>query len=178
VADLGLVRSHPRTVSVRYFKASYLDASAVVKLVLAEAGSDHINAYFSDRGGFFITSFCLVEALGVLKRKMLKNEISSDQYFAKCFLLLSYLRMKRINIDAPEMSSHETFRRAEDFARRHGLDLSDAVQLVGLKYGRFCHFVQESKPVLITADRALATAAETEGLRVWNCEETVEPPVQ
>jgi predicted nucleic acid-binding protein len=164
-------------VGVRYFKANYLDASAAVKLVVPELGSDRIKAYFADRRSF-ITGFCLAEALGVLKRKMLKSQFSRDHYFDKCFMLLSYVQMERINIDEPEISSIETFQRAEDFARRHSLDLSDALQLVGLKYGRFCHFVQDSKSLLITADRSLAAAARAEGLQVWNCEEAPGPPCQ
>ena len=161
-----------------YFKASYLDASAAVKLVIVERGSNHLNAYFGNRGGFFITSFCLFEALSVLKRKMLKGKISRKQYFDECWLLLTYLRTKRISIDEPKISSLETFERAEKLAKLHGLDLSDALQLVGLKHGRFRKLVKESKTVLITADRSLAKAAKTEGLRVWNCEEEPEPPNQ
>jgi predicted nucleic acid-binding protein len=165
-------------MSFNSLKPGFLDASAAVKLVLKEHGSDRLLEYFNPAGSFFITSFCLFEALGVLKRKMLKNEIVSDHYFKSCFLLLSYLHLKRLRIDEPEISSYETFRQAEKLARKYSLDLSDALQLVGLKYGRFSHFVQESKPVLITADAALEAAAQSEGLRVWNCEDAEKPPEQ
>jgi predicted nucleic acid-binding protein len=159
-------------VNFSYFKANYLDASAAVKLVIAERGSDHLNAYFANRSGFFITSFCLFEALSVLKRKMCKEEISREQYFDACYLLLSHLRTKRIRIDdEPKVDSLQKFERAEKLAKLHRLDLSDALQLVGVKHGKFCKLAKESKTVLITADRSLAKAAKTEGLRVWNCEE-------
>jgi len=158
-------------VNFTYFKANYLDASAAVKLVITERGSDHLHAYFANRSGFFITSLCLFEALNVLKRKMHKREISRKQYFDGCWLLLTYLRTKRIRIDEPEISSLEIFERAEKLANLHRIDLSDALQLVGLKHGRFCKLDKESKSLLITADQPLANAAKTQGLRVWNCEE-------
>ena len=47
-----------------------LDACGAVKLVVNEDGSDCLLKTFNNPGGsFFITSFCLFEALGVLKRK-------------------------------------------------------------------------------------------------------------
>jgi predicted nucleic acid-binding protein len=162
-------------VSFNSLKPGFLDASAAGKLVLKEHGADRLLKHFNPTGSFFIASLCLFEALGVLKRMMLKKEIVRDHYFRCCFLLLTYVNRKRLRIDEPEISSYETFRKAEKLARQYSLDLSDALQPVGLKYGRFSHFVQESKPVLITADRALEAAARSEGLRVWNCEETERP---
>lgn len=146
--------------------------------MLNELGSDRLLGYFNPTGSFFITSFCLFEALGVLKRKMLKKEIVSDHYFKSCFSLLSYVHLKRLRIDDPEINSYETFRQAEKLARQYCLDLSDALQLVGLKYGRFSRFVQASKPMLITADGVLEAAARREGLRVWNCENADTPTEQ
>jgi predicted nucleic acid-binding protein len=75
-------------MSIRYFKVSYLDACAAVKLVITERGSNHLNAYFANHS-FFLTSFCLFEAFGVLKRKMLKKEISREQYFFACYILVA-----------------------------------------------------------------------------------------
>ena len=73
-------------MSFRYIKASHLDASAAVKLVLQERGSEHLSSYFAKRAGFCITSVCLAEALGVFKRKRLRDEISEKQYLATCYL--------------------------------------------------------------------------------------------
>jgi predicted nucleic acid-binding protein len=166
-------------VSFRYIKASHLDASAAVKLVLQERGSEHLSSYFAKRAGFYITSVCLAEALGVFKRKRLRDEISEKQYLATCYLLLGYLRSPpRIRMDEIELSSLDTFAKAEEIARRHKLDLSDSLQLVSVKHGRSSSCVPGFKTVLITADRALASAAKAEGLRVWNCEEEATPPAQ
>ena len=174
VVSLGL-RS---VVSFNSLKPAFLDASAAVKLVLEENGSDRLLKHFNPAGSFFITSFCLFQALGVLKRKMLKKKIDRDHYVGSGFLLLSYVQLKRLSIEDPKMSTDETFRCAVNFAQQYSLDLSDALQLVGLKYGRLSQFVRESKPVLVTADRDLEAAARTEGLRVWNCEDAETPPEQ
>jgi hypothetical protein len=99
-------------VNFNSLKPAFLDASAAVKLVLKEHGSDRLLEYFNPTGSFFITSFCLFEGLGVLKRKMLKKEIVRDHYFKSCFLLLSYVQLRRLRIDEPEIGSYETFRRA------------------------------------------------------------------
>ena len=166
-------------MSFRYIKASHLDASAAVKLVLQERGSGHLSSHFAKRAGFCITSVCLAEALGVFKRKRLRDEISEEQYLTTCYLLLGYLRNPpRIHVDEIELSSVDTFAKAEEIARRHQLDLSDSLQLVSVKHGRSSSFVPGFKTVFITANRALASAATAEGLRVWNCEEEAEPPAQ
>jgi predicted nucleic acid-binding protein len=161
---------------VTYIHMSHLDASAAVKLVLRERGSEHLQSYFSGRVGFHITSLCLAEALGVLKRKMLRAEILEDQYFESCYFLLAYVRDSRLHIDDIQIASLDVFSKAEKLARQHQLDLSDSLQLVSVKHGKFSSFVQESKTVLITADRSLAAAARKEGVRVWNCEEEAQPP--
>ena len=48
--------------------------------------------------------------------------------------------------------------------------------MLSVKHGKFCKLAKESKTVLVTSDRALAKAAKTEGLRVWNPEKESEPP--
>ena len=158
-------------MSFRYIKASHLDASTAVKLVLQERGFEQLRSYFAT-ASFYITSICLAEALGVFKRKRLREEISEKQYLTRCHLLLGYLRSPpRIHVDEIELSSVDTFTKAEEIARRHKLDLSDSLQLVSVKHGRSSSCVPGFKTVFITADRALASAAKAEGLRVWNCEE-------
>ena len=145
--------------------------------MLKERGSDRLQEYFSG-GSYFITSFCLFRGAGCPQtRNAEEGDRACDHYFKSCFLLLSYVQQKSLRIDEPEISSYETFGRAKEFAEKHSLDFSDALQLVGLKHGRFAQFVQR-KPVLITADRALEEAAQNEGLLVWNCEREERPPEQ
>ena len=161
--------------AIGIFKVSYLDACAAVKLVIRERGFDDPNTYFTNHS-FSITSFCLFEAFDVLKRKMCKTKISRDEYFYACYMI-AYLQGKRIRIDdEPEIDSIATFIRAQKFAQDHDLDLSDALQLLSVKHGRFCKLAKEPKTILITSDKALAKAAKSEDLRVWNCEKKSEPP--
>jgi predicted nucleic acid-binding protein len=151
-------------------RASYLDASAAVKLVIPEKGSNHLLAYFANRSGFHITPLCLAESLGVLKRKMLKCDLSRDEYFAACSTLLARVRSTRIDLDGVEMTDVGIFTKAEALARVHDLDLSDALQIISVKQGKFHKFSGPSQTVLITADKGLEKAAAEEGLKVWNCE--------
>ena len=166
---------------ISYWKAHYLDASAAVKLVIEEAGSSNIKRYFfGDRAGFFITSLSLAEALGVFKRKLFYDETTKKNYFDACYLLLALVRgkPKGIHIDEIDLSNMEVFKQAEDLSHQHHIDLSDSFQIVAVKNGRFRHHVGESKTILITADGQLEFAARIEGLRVWNCKETANPPNQ
>jgi hypothetical protein len=82
------------TKRLTHLKVNYLDASAAVKLVLDEPGSDSLRQYFNTDGGFRITSLCLGEALGVLKYKWCRGQLSEKDYFDKCYVLLAYVRGK------------------------------------------------------------------------------------
>jgi predicted nucleic acid-binding protein len=112
-----------------------LDASAAVKLVLQERGSEQLRSYFANRASFYITSVCLAEALGVFKRKRLRDEISEKQYVTTLSLAGLPAEFARIRVDEIELSSLDTFSKAEEIARRHKLDLSDSLQLVSVKHG-------------------------------------------
>jgi predicted nucleic acid-binding protein len=154
---------------MEYLKNTYLDASAAVKLVIDEPGSEHIRKYFdSNFSDFYMTSLCFTEALGVLKRKMERKLISRDTYFDACFDLISHFQDENIRLDDALKMGLEDLSEVENVARRYELDLSDALQIVTLKE-RFKHWVHESKTVLATADRHLANVGTKEGLRVWNC---------
>ena len=66
------------------------------------------------------------------------------------------------------------FMEVEDIARRNGLDIDDAYQIVTIKKDYFSR-LPHSRPILVTADSGLAKAAGKEGLRVWDCL-TEQPP--
>jgi hypothetical protein len=95
------------TERITHLEINYLDASAAVKLVLDEPGSDRVKKYFDGHGGFHITSLCFTEALGVLKRKwQSKQIISMKDYLDKCYRLLALVRgkPKRILLDDTQLS--------------------------------------------------------------------------
>lgn len=123
-----------------------------------------------------MTGLCLAEALGVLKRKLLKGDISKDQYFPLCYFLLGRVRSGRITLDDVELTDINVFNKAEQLGRIYNLDLSDALLIVSVKHGKFGRYSGNSKTILITADRDLQAAAQKEGLKVWNCEQAPCPP--
>ena len=101
-------------------RANYLDASAAIKLVIDELGSNDLRAYVDKHYGFYITSFCLYESLGVLKRMMVKRKISLKQYLDACRLLLAYLRAKPNSIHIEDdlgIDNPGIFRMAEKLAK-------------------------------------------------------------
>lgn len=135
--------------------------------MLSEPGSEQVQAYFSEkRGGYWITNVCLVEALGVLKRN--RKTLGEDTYLAKCYVLISYVR-RRIQVVDSQLHDAEIWNETERVAKKHQLDVSDALQIVTVKNHYTKVFGGESKTILVTADEELAKAARIEGLRSWYC---------
>lgn len=150
-------------------KARYLDASAIVRLY-AE-GDEQLQEFFnSNPKPFYTTPLCFAEALSVIKRKWDKKQIDTDKYYSitrklviDCWLR-EHIDLEDIGFDDPIM-----LYRVQKMAKKYNLDLSDALQLITLKQGQFSSSGPNSASVLITADKDLASAAQSEGIRVWNC---------
>ncbi len=155
--------------SDNWAKVRYLDASALVKLVVDEADSQPMRAFFNSNTNFCATSLCLAEALGVLKGKWGRNQITTDQYFSATRQLVIEARGKRIEIDDLGLVNPSVHAEVERMAKKHGLDLSDALQLLTILRGRYSVLGPNSASVLVTADCPLARAANAERIRVWNC---------
>lgn len=156
-------------------KFKYLDASALVKLYVDEGDFQPLRDFFKKNTYFRTTWLCLAEALGVLKHKRDNREVGIDKYIeATCSLIINW-RM-RIESDDLELVDASVPLKVERMAKKYNLDYSDALQLITIKSGKYSRFVYESAPniyepalVLITADEELASAAASEGIRVWNC---------
>lgn len=158
----------------RWHKARYLDASVLIKLVVHEGDSQPIRDFFNTNVNFCTTPLCLAEALGRLKGmwkkgKLGHRKLSTDGYFEATCRLIANARGKRIKIDDVELIKQTVHANVEKMARKHDLDLSDALQLITVLKGRYSSLGPNSASVLITADGSLATAAQAEGIRVWNC---------
>ena len=73
--------------------------------------------------------------------------------------------------DPPAYAKHKltpiVFKNVQDVAKKYSLDLSDAFQILSVKEGFFSGLVEESKTILVSADKKLSRAAKEEGLRVW-----------
>lgn len=147
----------------------YLDASALVKLIIDEDDHEPVRKFFNENVHFAATSLCMAEALGVIKAKWIHNHISEQQYFAGTKQLILDAWGGRIEIDQVNIFSPGGQSAVEALARKHSLDLSDALQLETIMKGTYSFFVQGSSSVLITADRKLAVAAAAEQIKVWNC---------
>lgn len=75
-----------------WIKGYYLDASALVKLVIYEPDSEAIRELGTH--SFFATPMCLAEAFGVVKREQKKR-----QYYRAVQQLLLYVSSEKIRID-------------------------------------------------------------------------------
>ena len=157
---------------------TYFDACAAVKLVVKEPGFENVRKHFQQHPPNYMTSLCFAEALGVLKRKMARKELTREGYFDACYMLIAYLTGPplRLHLDDTININMDTFIQAEALAQKHELDLSDALQIITVKNGKFKNWAQESKTVLATADCALIRAAEDQGLLAWNVIDSPEPP--
>lgn len=147
----------------------YLDASALVKLVIDEGQHEPVRAFFNAKTNFHATSLCIMEALGAIKAKWINGRINQEAYLQATRKLVIDSWGKRIRTDNIDLFTPEGLQATEELARKHTLDLSDALQLETLLRGTFRYFAEDSKPILITADKKLATAAEAEGIRAWRC---------
>ncbi|MGA2515696.1 MAG: type II toxin-antitoxin system VapC family toxin [Thermodesulfobacteriota bacterium] len=146
----------------------YLDASALFKLAVKESGSEAIEKYMSAEPAstFYATSFCFAEALGALKSIYSHKGIDQETYFKAGDILRGYIG-DRIELADMDISDSEIFWEVEKTAKRYGLDIVDAYQIITIKKDLFSRF-QEAQPILVTADSGLAEAARKEGFRVWD----------
>ena len=150
-------------------RADFFDASALAKVYTQEPCSDAARHYFHNRATKYTTPFCFYEAMNILKGKWkYKGQLSLDQYLDAAFQLTAWYGASSSRINDLNFTEPTTFAEAKMIAYRNNLDLSDAFQILSVKKGYFSVLVNDSTTILVTADGGLATAARTEGLRVWN----------
>ncbi len=153
-----------------FFRANYLDASAIIKVLVDEPESRFVAEYFKGPHSFYTTTLCFAEALGVLKAKYFRHHhITEKGYLNRSYLLTVWIRDRRIKLDEVPLSDPKIFEEVEAIVKKYQIDTSDALQIVTIKKGKFCNLAGESRSLLITADADLAKAARSEGLIVWDC---------
>ena len=159
----------PEEKSLDSQRVYYLDASVLVKLAVKETGTEAIEKYMAAEhtSTFYATSLSFAEALGALKSRYSHKGIDQETYFRASDILRGYIG-DRIELADMDISDSEIFWEVEKTAKRCGLDIADAYQIVTIKKDYFVRF-PEAQPTLVTADSGLAEAARKEGLRVWNC---------
>jgi predicted nucleic acid-binding protein len=150
-------------------RTHYLDASAIVKLFVTEAGSKSLRDYMGAHSTFTAIAPCFIEALSVMKGKHRRGDLTEEAYLSACEKLVSEIRDQTIGLEDIQ-TDRATYDKAESLAKKHKIDLIDAYQLYILKNGFFSQFSgSEAEPILITADKPLANAARNECMRVWHC---------
>jgi len=155
-------------------RTHYLDASALVKLVITEEYSEKLRAYCG-RALLTTTTLCFGEALGALKAKWTHGRLSQEAYLTACEELFARLRNGSLRVEEQTLLSgepdemRETYEKIERLAVKHSLDISDALQLLTLESGEYSRLEGTARASLVTADRKLANAAKAEGMPAWDC---------
>jgi predicted nucleic acid-binding protein len=155
--------------------ATCFDASALVKRYVEEPGSAELRVYWKTQATRYTTPFCFYETLGVLKRHKLRGTLTKDSYLRAAFELVAWFRASHSRLNDLDFTDVEVFSDAKELAEHSDLDLSDAFQLLSLEAGYFSVLVGGSKTLLVTADEALANAARSRRLPVWDCQREAMP---
>ena len=149
----------------------YMDASALVKLVIDEPHAEKLRAYCG-RAFLATTTLCFGEALGVLKAKWTHGRLTQEEYLSACEDLFARVRNGSLEIEEIPLFSPDSraiYEEIERLAERHRLDISDALQLVTLRSGTYSRLEGTARAWLVTADHGLARAAKAEGMPAWEC---------
>lgn len=146
----------------------YLDASALVRLVVNEPGSNDVRQYFNGNSGACATFVSYIEALGVLKRKWQDNWQDSNYHKAVDDLQIPVYGGK-LEIDDTSLANPAIFREVAAFSQSHNLDFADALQLFAIKKGKYSPFTAGSNTRFIAADGNLVRAARSNKVLTWKC---------
>jgi predicted nucleic acid-binding protein len=148
--------------------AYYLDASALVKLVVDEPGTRDVREYFNTTPNACVTLVSFVEALGVLKRKWRCRWDEPDYHYAvECLLQMIY--GGKPEVDNMALAEPSTFRSVSQIAEQHNIDFADALQLFAILKGKYAPLTSGSKTRFICADRGLVRAARSQEISTWCC---------
>jgi predicted nucleic acid-binding protein len=146
----------------------YLDASALVRLVVEEPGANDVRQYFTSNSGACTTLVSFVEALGVLKRKWQGNWHDSNYHKAvEDILILVY--GGKLDIDDTSLSNPAIFKEVAKFSKSHNLDFADALQLFAMKKGKYSPFTAGSRTRFVSADGDLVRSARSNKVLTWEC---------
>jgi predicted nucleic acid-binding protein len=151
-------------------RANCFDASALVKVFSDEESSEDIREFFYNQSPTkYTTPFCFYEALSVLKVKWLyRKEIDESSYRESAFRLTAWYAMTVRSIKDIDFHDPRVFKCIQSLAEKYSIDLSDAFQIESVKSGYFSHLADESRTLLVTADKRLSEVAKEEGIEVWD----------
>jgi len=164
---------------MNFIRIAYLDASALVALFVEEPFTARLRSGLASTDQRRTNMYCIVEALGVLKRKRNDDLLSVQQYADITYEMLAYVRGPTIDIERVSLTELDVFAQAEQYVTRHGLDFIDALQLFILLFGSGeCFRGSRSEAFLVTLDKGLADAVRKEGGIAWFVRKEELPPAQ
>jgi len=142
----------------------YLDSSALVKLYIREIGSERMLELAARKAGhqLVLLSLSQVEVRSALRELQRAGKISGRLADELLGSFQRHLESKFIR----QVVTEAILDLACQLLDRHSLTSFDAVQLAG--YFAVRTAAGNDVPVLACADRDLLTAAEAEGIRVFN----------
>jgi predicted nucleic acid-binding protein len=136
----------------------FWDASAIVPLIIQEAGTAAARRWFREDGAIVVWALTRLELVSAIERRAREGRLTARQR------TLALARVERIGRDAHEVGDVAAVRaRAVPLLARHPLRAADAAQLAAAL------LVADPEPASLTMvafDRRIADAAEREGLRV------------
>jgi uncharacterized protein len=134
---------------------AYFDTSAIVPLIIAEAGTEVCNRIWTEATRVVGVRLLYPEARAALARAQRMGRLTHNQLAAA----VSELDAIFVELDVIEITA-ELARAAGDLAQEHGLRGYDAVHLAAARS------VADEELVLTTGDRDLADAATALGITV------------
>ena len=148
-------------------RAVLFDASALVRLYVPEPSHEKVRTYFNESSTKYTTPFCFYETLSALKTNWLhKGKLDRAQYLDAAFRLSAWYEATNSEITDLNFTDPALLKSARQIVESHGIDLSDAFQILSMKNGYFSRLINDSQTLLVTADKGLAIAAVKEGLKV------------
>jgi predicted nucleic acid-binding protein len=150
----------------------FFDASAIVKLVVAEPGSRRVKELLGECGMADTSWVLLAEALNVLKRKWSEQRLSHHEYresVLALFVLIESGALQPFDLETrngrAQLITYDSvvFSHAEQFPH---LDVADLLQLALISESFLRHLSGKSRAQLVTADQGLERAANSLGIPV------------
>jgi predicted nucleic acid-binding protein len=155
----------------------WFDASALIKLVKQEPGSNAVRNVVGSNSWIETTWLCVAEARGCLKRMLVKKEIVEKEYHKALYILRSWFDLGRITVRTAwlQKDAGNPFD-VERLAKDYKVDFSDAIQLFEMRKGLLAAAAGKSEAVFVSSDVRLVKAARSEGFKVWNPSTEENPP--
>ena len=149
-------------------RAVCLDASVLIALRTSEPYTSQVTNWCANEPGAYTTPFCFYEALNIFKSKWkYQGQLAEAEYVRCCKSLVAWFGgiTRRGFVNDPDLTSPEALAWVAQTVSATSLDFSDAYQLYSVKHGYFSVLSEDSRTVLATADKNLATVARNYGIR-------------